>query len=62
MTGYAMCFLRDLDELIAIYTASGWPPTLKALMTLRAQAALDVAPYLERLEWPRIPAVDEIDE
>lgn len=47
-----------LDRLIAIYRNEGFPPTQKELETLRAQFALDVAPFRELAIFPPL---DEIE-
>ena len=50
-----MKFLSMLDDLISITQSSGWPVSEKALATLRAQAVLDVAQFIEQR--PRIEAM-----
>lgn len=57
-----MKFLRDMDAIIKIYREHGYIPDLKCWETLRAQAVLDVSPYLAPpLKWPELiaEAVDE---
>lgn len=52
-----MKFLSMLDDIMNIAESSGWPVGIKALQNLRAQAVLDVAPYIEKL--PRIDPLPE---
>ena len=51
--------LRDLDELVAYVHEFPYPDLIKPLESLRAQFALDVAPFRERLV--PLPIVDEME-
>ena len=52
-----MKFLGMLDDIISIAESSGWPVSHKALYSLRAQAMFDLAPVIEKMQWPRIEAM-----
>jgi len=51
--------LRDLDELVAYVHEFPYPDLIKPLESLRAQFALDVAPFRERLV--PLPIIDELE-